>query len=166
MQSKNLTRLTIRPLQLSDAAFIISLVNSPGWLKYIGDRNIHDTPSAEEYIQKQIKGYAEFSLGLRLVFISETNTAIGICGFLKRDELPLRDIGYALLAEFEGQGYASEMIQMTLATYWRAYPQTPALAQVQKDNTRSIRLLQKLGFNKNSSEDPTSNTVIFRREAD
>ena len=33
-------RLTIAQFALADTDFIIELVNSPGWLEFIGDRNI------------------------------------------------------------------------------------------------------------------------------
>ena len=45
-------RLLIRPITVGDANFIYSLVNSNGWLKYIGDRNIRNNQDAENYIQK------------------------------------------------------------------------------------------------------------------
>ena len=36
--------------------------------------------------------------------------AIGICGLIKRDQLPDVDLGFAFLVEFRGQGYAAEEI--------------------------------------------------------
>ena len=33
-------RLRLREFTLNDAAFIIELLNSPGWLQFIGDRNV------------------------------------------------------------------------------------------------------------------------------
>ena len=34
-----------------DAEFIVDLVNSKGWLKFIGDRNISDKNDGKKYIQ-------------------------------------------------------------------------------------------------------------------
>jgi hypothetical protein len=34
-------RLTISEFTLEDAPFFIALVNTPNWLKYIGDRNVN-----------------------------------------------------------------------------------------------------------------------------
>ena len=44
-------RLILRELTFDDVQFIISLMNSPGWLKYIGDRNIHTDEDAIKYIE-------------------------------------------------------------------------------------------------------------------
>ena len=44
-------RLILRKLTLNDTDFIIELVNSPGWLQYIGYRNIHTTEDALKYLQ-------------------------------------------------------------------------------------------------------------------
>ena len=47
-------RLLIRPIKIEDKEFIYSLVNSDGWLRYIGNRNIKNNSDAEKYIQKII----------------------------------------------------------------------------------------------------------------
>ncbi|MFK8039089.1 MAG: hypothetical protein AB8B74_12415 [Crocinitomicaceae bacterium] len=43
-------RLIIRPINLANSKFIIELVNSDGWLKFIGNRNISNKNDAEKYI--------------------------------------------------------------------------------------------------------------------
>lgn len=44
-------RLVIHPIEQTDAAFIYTLLNTPGWLRFIGDRHINNL-SAAAYIQK------------------------------------------------------------------------------------------------------------------
>jgi ribosomal-protein-alanine N-acetyltransferase len=41
-------RLYIRPLMIKDVDFIIQLLNSKGWIQFIGDRNVKDTKAANE----------------------------------------------------------------------------------------------------------------------
>ena len=54
------TRLLLRPFNLDDAPFIIELLNSPGWLQYIGDRNVKTIEQAEQYLLKgPLKSYQE-----------------------------------------------------------------------------------------------------------
>jgi hypothetical protein len=48
----NTERLKITPLLEKDAAFIVELLNTEGWIKNIGDRNIRSEKDAKEYIQK------------------------------------------------------------------------------------------------------------------
>ena len=49
---KETERLTIRPLIVQDAEFIVELLNTEGWIEFIGDRNVKDVKSAKDYINK------------------------------------------------------------------------------------------------------------------
>jgi RimJ/RimL family protein N-acetyltransferase len=141
-------RLYLRELELSDAPFIIQLVNSPGWLQYIGDRNIKDIKQAEDYlVNGPLKSYSELNYGLSLVALRNTHLSIGMCGLLKRNYLDHPDIGFAFLPDAMGKGYAFEIttaLKQHAATQWGI---EKILAIVQSDNDRSIQLLEKLGLN-------------------
>ena len=54
-------RLRIRPLSAEDSKFILELVNTEGWLKFIGDRNVKDLPDAIDYIEKIMKFFTMYS---------------------------------------------------------------------------------------------------------
>ena len=45
-------RLRIRDLGASDAPFIVSLLNDPAFLRFIGDRGVRTVADALEYIEK------------------------------------------------------------------------------------------------------------------
>lgn len=45
-------RLLLENITLNDNKFIFELVNSNGWLKFIGNRNVNSTIEATAYIQK------------------------------------------------------------------------------------------------------------------
>jgi RimJ/RimL family protein N-acetyltransferase len=94
-------RLLIRPIKIEDKEFIYSLVNSDGWLKYIGNRNIGNNNDAEKYIQKIIENKNFF---YSIIEILETNEQIGILTFLNRESQEFPDIGFALLPQFEKKG--------------------------------------------------------------
>lgn len=91
-------RLLIRPITVGDANFIYSLVNSNGWLKYIGDRNIRNNQDAENYIQKILENKNYY---YNVFEIKETKEPIGIITFLHRDNHEFPDIGFALLPKYE-----------------------------------------------------------------
>ena len=51
-------RLTLREFTLGDAKFIVDLVNTPGWIEFIGDRNIKTEEQARTYLETgPIKSY-------------------------------------------------------------------------------------------------------------
>ena len=45
-------RLSLNLLILNDHDFIMRLVNSHGWIEFIGDRNVHSKEDAIAYINK------------------------------------------------------------------------------------------------------------------
>ncbi|OOQ58496.1 GNAT family N-acetyltransferase [Mucilaginibacter pedocola] len=139
-------RLNIRGLTLSDTAFIIQLLNSPGWLTFIGDRNVRTTEEAIAYLNNgPIKSYSENGFGLMLVETKE-GAPIGMCGIIKRPSLPNPDIGYALMAEFAGQGYAYEMARAVL-THAVDVLKLPIITAITlPSNASSVKLLSKLGL--------------------
>ncbi|GCC51731.1 GNAT family N-acetyltransferase [Chryseotalea sanaruensis] len=155
-------RLYLKELHLSDAPFIVELLNSPGWLQYIGDRNVSDIKKAEEYLKNgPLKSYVELGYGLSLVVLKNSNKSVGMCGLLKREYLEHPDIGFAFLSEFMGKGYALE-IAMALKQYAEVHWHVKKLcAIVQSDNDRSVKLLKKLGLSfKEKITSPTTNEKI------
>jgi [ribosomal protein S5]-alanine N-acetyltransferase len=139
-------RLHIRHSTPSDAAFVLELVNTPGWLQYIGNRHIYTEEDALGYITERImNSYAQHVHGLNTVTLPD-GTPIGLCGILKRDSLPLPDIGFAFLPQHAGQGYAYEAAQAVLAHAQQQLGYVQVAAITDQDNTVSINLLRKLGF--------------------
>ena len=139
-------RLLLRRFTPSDAPFIVTLLNSEGWLRYIGDRGVHTVADAEGYIQRAaLASYEKHGFGLYHVARKSDGTPVGMCGLLKRDYLDDVDIGYALLPEFAGQGYAFEACQRVVEHARDDFGCTRLAAVVQVDNTASIRVLAKLG---------------------
>ncbi len=140
-------RLILHKLTLNDTEFIIELVNSPGWLQYIGYRNIHTTDDAEKYLQDgPLKSYDRNGFGLLLIQLKKTKATIGMCGLLKRDALPLPDLGYALLPAYEGKGYITEATSAYLNYVQQHLHLSKLLAITNLDNEKSIRVLEKLHF--------------------
>ena len=147
-------RLRLRPFNLNDSLFIIQLLNSPGWLEFIGDRNVKTEEQAKNYLIKgPILSYRQNGFGLSMVELKTDSIPIGMCGILKRDSLEHPDIGFAFLPEFTGQGYGYEIAKATL-TYAGDKLKLPVIwAITSPKNKSAIRLLEKIGlqYNKNFS---------------
>jgi [ribosomal protein S5]-alanine N-acetyltransferase len=140
-------RLLIRQLTVDDAPFILKLVNEPAWLAYIGDKGVRTVEDAVNYILSgPMKSYEANGFGLWLVQLAQSNEPIGMCGLIKRDTLPLPDIGFAFLAAHNSKGYAHEAATAVLDYARNKVGLLHLLAIVNQDNVRSIHLLEKLGF--------------------
>ena len=140
-------RLTLREFVPADAAFLLRLLNDPTFIANINDKGIRTVDAAREYLEVTlIPSYALHGFGLWAVVRRDTGDAIGMCGLIKREWLADVDLGYALLAEATGLGYAREAARATLEVATTRLGLTRLVAIVSADNTRSIRLLEDLGF--------------------
>ncbi|HEH9427221.1 TPA: GNAT family N-acetyltransferase [Aeromonas sobria] len=141
------SRLILRELIVTDAPFILELLNDGDFYRYIGDRGIRTLAQAQEYIQQgPAVSYARYGHGLYLVERKEDGASLGICGLIKRDTLDQVDIGYAFLPQYRGQGYAIEAAQAALADGKSRLGIGQVVAIVTPGNERSIGLLAKLGL--------------------
>jgi RimJ/RimL family protein N-acetyltransferase len=136
-------RLLIRPIATTDSKFILELVNTPGWLQFIGDRNISNTDDAEKYIQKIIDNQNFFYSVFEL---KETQQPIGLVTFLYRDNLEFPDIGFALLPQFEKNGYTFEAAGKYLNELVQHKVSPTITGITDPENEKSIKLLKRLGL--------------------
>ena len=140
-------RLILCEQTQDDAAFILALLNSPGWLKYIGERNVKTVVDAGNYILNgAMKSYIENGFGLYLAKLKDGNIPIGVCGLIKRPGLEQVDIGFAFLPEHEGRGYGFESASAVMKYAGEVLGLGVVVAITTKDNEASIRLLNKIGF--------------------
>lgn len=141
------SRVTLRRLTLDDAPFILELLNDPDFIANIADRQVRTLEDAQRYLAAgPIDMYERLGYGLWCVELRTTSTQIGICGILKRDWLEDVDLGFALLPEFRGKGYAMEAARIALARAREVYNVSRVVAIVSRGNERSERLLTKLGM--------------------
>ncbi|MBD3748066.1 MAG: GNAT family N-acetyltransferase [Sphingobacteriales bacterium] len=140
-------RLALRKFQPEDAEFFLKLVNTKGWLQFIGDRNIKTVKDAEDYLlYKIISNYSQSNFGFYIIRLKNTLNPIGMSGLVKRPFLTYTDLGYALLPEYEGFGYAFEASKAMLQYAKEEFKLHTLNAIVKEDNQKSVQLLEKLTF--------------------
>ena len=139
-------RLRLRTLSLDDAAFYLKVVNTPLFVRWIGDRQIRTEAQAREALavgpltMQSMRGFS-----LCLVERKSDGVAIGMCGLIKRASLADVDLGYAYLPEFAGQGYASEAAIAVLA-HARTLGLTRVVAITTPGNDASDAVLRRAGM--------------------
>ncbi len=141
-------RLVLSKITIDDAAFILELMNTPGWIKYISDRNVKTVEEAENYIQNnQLKCYEEHGFGYYKAQIkAEKLKFIGTFGLLKRDTLEHIDIGFSMLPEYHGKGYGFEAASEIMSLAKNSFNIKTLCAVTLPINQPSIHLLEKLGL--------------------
>lgn len=136
-------RLFIAEMTLDDAEFVLKLLNTEGWKKFIGDRNVNNKQEAEVYIRKIVDN-PNFSYSA--VRLKDGNVPIGMVSMIKRDYLDHHDIGFAFLPDYNGKGYAFEAASAVLNHPSTLAAHTKILATTLKHNSSSIQLLERLGL--------------------
>lgn len=140
-------RLTLRPIQVNDAAFYFELVNQESWKKMIGELGIASVQQAEIHISTRlVEHFNAFGYGFYVMETKSNSQPIGICGITNRQGLKHPDIGFALRDQFAGKGYATEACTKLIT-------EIPSLFRIKKmnaialpTNTASNRVLEKLQF--------------------
>jgi ribosomal-protein-alanine N-acetyltransferase len=143
MDSLQTARLSLSALTETDAGFILQLVNTEGWLAFIGDRNVHTEEDALVYVKKII---ADPNYKYWVVRIKNTAEPIGTVSFIQRNYLDHPDIGYAFMPHFGKKGYALEAASAVMDHLVADPAISTILATVRPGNVNSIRLLEKLGL--------------------
>ncbi len=137
----------MHPTSVDDAEFIFRLINSPKWLKYIGDRKVKSVAQAKTYIEQRMLGQLHrLGYGNYTIITKEDNKKIGTCGLYDRTGLEGIDIGYALLSEHENKGYATEAAQKIRDVAYKDFGLHHLRAITTKDNLASQKLLEKIKF--------------------
>tara|TARA_B100001559_G_scaffold250687_1_gene214201 strand:+ start:119 stop:646 length:528 start_codon:yes stop_codon:yes gene_type:complete len=140
-------RLIIRPTFEQDDKLIFHLMNTPKFIKYVGDRKISSVNDAKNYIkvkmlaQLYLMGYSSYTL------INKSNgDKIGICGLYDRNGIDGIDIGFGILPHFERLGYAYESSSRLIKGAFEELEIEEIKAITNQDNISSKNLLKKLGF--------------------
>ncbi|MCC6071124.1 GNAT family N-acetyltransferase [Massilia sp. GCM10020059] len=140
-------RLRLRTLDQNDAVFYLALVNTPGFIAFIGDRGIRTVEAAAQAIvDGPMAMQGRLGHSIYLVEDKASGEPLGMSGLIKRDTLEHVDIGYAFLPEHCGKGYAYEAGQAVVAHARDEIGLPRLLAIVSPGNVASIGLLEKLGL--------------------
>jgi RimJ/RimL family protein N-acetyltransferase len=140
-------RLILRQFTLEDASFILSLLNDPAFLRFIGDKGVRTIEDARNYLTNgPIASYQRNGFGIYLVELKETKTPIGMCGLLKRDSLEYVDLGFSFMPDYRRHGFGFESASAVLSYARNDLNLNHILAITDPNNEASIKLLEKLGF--------------------
>ena len=142
-------RLQIRPIRLADANFLLELLNSEGWLRYIGDRNVRNSEQAGAYIAEILGNPKRF---YSVIELKPSLEAVGIVSFIFREDYECPDLGFALLPRFEKLGFGEEASSCYLKELFQEGLHPKIIAITKPENHKSVRLLEKLGFSYEATE--------------
>jgi RimJ/RimL family protein N-acetyltransferase len=140
-------RLRLRRISIDDAEFMLGIWNDPAFVRNVGDRGVRTTEQACEAIKSgALELYANYGYGPYAMVLKSDGSRIGICGLFKRENLDHPDIGFSVLPDFCGKGYAGEAALAVLAHARDDLGIRELTAIVSPANAPSIGLIEKLGL--------------------
>jgi RimJ/RimL family protein N-acetyltransferase len=131
----------------ADADFLRALLNDPGWLANIGERNVRTRRQAKTWIAtRHTATYGRLGFGFWAVERKSDGALMGMCGLIKRDTLMEVDVGYALMPAFRGQGYAREAAAACVRYAQDVLGLPEVWGITGPDNAPSAGVLQQIGL--------------------
>lgn len=124
-----------------------SLVQDAHIRRYLMDGVIMPREWGEERVRESEELMATRGVGLWLAIDKVTSKLAGFCGFLvisSAQSMP--QLVYALREPFAGKGYAVEMARACIEDARENAAFTDIIAAVDEVNGASVRVLEKLGF--------------------
>jgi len=157
-------RLTLRQLLESDVEEILSLRSDSEINKYLDRQPAKTLDDALNFIRKTNENIKNSPLKYWAITLTENEKLIGtICLFDFSDELKKCEIGYELLAAYQGHGIMCEATKRIIEYAFLTLGLKSIDAFTHKGNQSSTKLLQKLNFEKTGIIDKTNpDQIVFR----
>ena len=142
-------RLVLRSFTIQDAEELFKIRSDDRVTKYL-DRDNHKTV---EESQKMIEGILQSFKnkgGINWIILERASSEIaGYIGYWNLIKENVRaEIGYVLKPEYWGKGYISEALSKVLEFGFNEFKLHSIMGNVNPQNERSIKLLERFGFKK------------------
>lgn len=139
-------RLYVRQFTAEDEVNFFQLNSDRDVMQYI--RPTKDREECRHFLQENINAYARSPMtGRWAVHEKDGNRFVGTFAIIPLDNTSYWQLGYALLKEHWGKGYATELTQTGIDYAFRKMLASKIMAVTELSNSGSIRVLRKAGFN-------------------
>ena len=139
------TRLFLRPLDKSDVDAVFAMRSDAATMRFIREPQT-DKSEAENWIKLVSSRWEKEKIGFCAVIEKASGKFIGWCGLWRLQESGEIEVGYALIKEFRGCGYASEAAEAFLIYGFETLNLTEIVAVARPENRASWRVMERLGM--------------------
>jgi [ribosomal protein S5]-alanine N-acetyltransferase len=138
--------LTLRRFTQADAPLVHQLNSNPSVLKYLDEPLLETEEQALHILNTIILPQYKNNLGRWAIHLKTNNEFIGWCGLKYRPELDEIDLGYRLMQQHWGNGYAFEAAKHTIDYAFQQLQLKTIVGRAHIDNLASLKILEKLGM--------------------
>ena len=156
----NTLRLHLTPFVKSDGDALYLLESDPIVKRFTGGTLTRD--ETEQLLQTSIAQVEQSGLGAIAIKLQENGQLIGLCGLLQ--ESNRGEIFFGLAQNAWGQGFASEACRSLIQAGFEQLALECIIAVVDKENLRSIRVLERLGMrlvDQQTNPESASNELLY-----
>ncbi len=146
-------RLKIREITVGDVPRLYELYADESITRYM-EPLFPEQEKELEYTRAYIKNVYEFyGYGMWVIVLKESGEVIGRVGLESKEGMDGLELGFMLGVQYQHLGYACEACGAVLAYAGRELGAERFYALVNRENTASIRLCERLGFKMNTCSD-------------
>lgn len=138
-------RLLIRPFEPRDLEAVFVMRSDEELMRYIRPVQ-HDRAEAENWIKLVSSRWQSDRIGFCAVIEKESGRFAGWCGLWQLKETLEIEVGYALMAEFRGRGYALEAARGCLDYGFNELGLNKIVAVARPENRASWTVMERLGM--------------------
>jgi [ribosomal protein S5]-alanine N-acetyltransferase len=139
-------RLILRQFTKVDSSLILALNSDPEIVKYVHEATLKTEAQAEKILLDIILPQYKNNLGRWAIHTKDTMDFIGWCGLKYRPELDEIDLGYRLMQNAWGKGFATEAAQHSLDYGFKNLNLKLITGRAHIENIASIKVLEKIGM--------------------
>ncbi len=158
-------RLVLRQLFNNDKEQIFSLRSDPGVNQFIDRATYSDPEEATAFIIKINEGIKNNEWYYWAITLKNSDLLIGtICLWNINWKESVAEIGFEMLPQHQGQGLMREAIECVMQFTFEELKLNVLQGFTHKFNTRSISLMEKIGFTKVSQEltkNSETNMIVY-----
>jgi RimJ/RimL family protein N-acetyltransferase len=135
--------LILRPINLDDVDFILSLNSNPVLWTHLPCGLNQSRAHSQHQVEEQMAGWAKFGLGYWIAMLRDrTPVGVGGCAMVKG----LWNVYYRLDPNYHGKGYATELAEAGISAAIATDANVPVTAYLLQHNLASKRIIEKLGL--------------------
>ena len=138
--------LILRRLRVDDVDAIFAVIGDPITMQFYPRR--FERKDAVEWIERNLRRYADDGHGLYAVVLKATGNVIGDCGLVTQqiEGGPELEVGYHLRRDHWGQGYATEAARACLDYAFRELAVEKVISLIRLENQPSGRVAERNGM--------------------
>jgi RimJ/RimL family protein N-acetyltransferase len=136
-------RLILRPLASSDLQEVLALYREPAVIEFLGPAS---PAGARERLARCERGWREHGHDHLAMIERSSGGFLGRVGLRHWPQFGETEVGWAMFGDAQGRGYATEAARACLTWGFANFPLPYITAMIRPDNSRSLRVAQRLGM--------------------